>query len=290
MKKAVWLIFFALFVLTSCNLGKDENQYDDGSVGFIAGDFDSANETGAFASAEDILEPISGAESQLAGQDIPEEGELLASSYEVVATTTTTVKKEIPTEEELISDVDLPAVTESMISDSQTTYYETLSVTTTTVSSGYVYSASEVTVMADTVNVVTSSSGTSSQSGAYFKVGSDVSGQSVNPRESIVITTVIFNDEADGAWADVGIFAVPKGQTATLSWNNIIGWADQLQFVNGQAQFTRYWNADNSAGEFFDAGKYNIYLYYKIDDADGAVLSTGSRYWGWGQDYYITVE
>jgi hypothetical protein len=126
--------------------------------------------------------------------------------------------------------------------------------------------------------------------GCYIKAGNDRSGQSISPRRYIKFTSVVFNEFQAGRRVEFQLYAVPAGQRRRLITYYLIGLSRNIDVINGQAQYTRFWNGKNINGQFLPKGKYNIYLLYKIKDANGKVLATSGRYWGNSRDFYIRLD
>ena len=117
------------------------------------------------------------------------------------------------------------------------------------------------------------------QQESYIKLGIDKPGIRVNRNKSQKITVVIFPEQY-AEMVDVYIFAVPTSSYLIRNNNTLIGYARGLEFVNGQAQFTRYWSARLVNGKFMKSRRYNIYVEYHYKNSKGKVMLTKGRYWG----------
>lgn len=122
----------------------------------------------------------------------------------------------------------------------------------------------------------------------FLKLGTDKNGQRVSPRLPKKITTVI--EAGQAAYIDIFLYAIPAGMRLVMNANTLIGFAKNFDVVNGQAQFTRYWNTSNTQGRFLKKGNYNIYLSYTYRDVNGRTLGTGGRYWGGSRPMVVLVE
>ncbi|MGL5721952.1 MAG: hypothetical protein ACRCY4_06105 [Brevinema sp.] len=123
----------------------------------------------------------------------------------------------------------------------------------------------------------------------WIAVGNDRSGQRVSPRNTKKITVVLQNRTA--TYADVSLYAVPAGSARPImNTRTLIGFARNFDVINGQAQFTRYWNAANTGGTFLTRGAYNVYMAYSYKDRNGRVVASGGRYWGGTTPIIIRVD
>ncbi|MGL5253728.1 MAG: hypothetical protein ACRC9L_01705 [Brevinema sp.] len=126
-------------------------------------------------------------------------------------------------------------------------------------------------------------------SGTWIIVGNDRAGQRVSPRSTKKVTVVLQNRTA--TFADVSLYAVPAGSARpVMNSRNLIGFARNFDIFNGQAQFTRYWNAANTRGTFLARGSYNIYMAYDYKDKNGRVIASGGRYWGGTKPITIRID
>ena len=125
--------------------------------------------------------------------------------------------------------------------------------------------------------------------GTWIAVGNDRAGQRVSPRATKKITVVLQNRSA--AYADVSLYAVPAGSARpVMNTRTLIGFARNFDIINGQAQFTRYWNAANTRGTFLTRGAYNVYMAYSYKNRNGRVVASGGRYWGGATPIVIRVD
>ncbi len=124
----------------------------------------------------------------------------------------------------------------------------------------------------------------------YIKVGQDATIEAAAPRQYTKITMAVFSSLPNACYVDFQIYAIPTTGGLSRTGANMIGYAYNIEIINGQAQMTKYWNGKNVYGHFLAAGNYNIYLYYKIKDANGKVLKTDGRYWGNNRSYYIKLS
>ena len=125
--------------------------------------------------------------------------------------------------------------------------------------------------------------------GTWIAVGNDRAGQRVSPRATKKITVVLQNRTA--SYADVSLYAVPAGSARPImNTRTLVGFARNFDIINGQAQFTRYWNASNTRGAFLTRGAYNIYMAYSYKDRNGRVVASGGRYWGGTTPIAIRVD
>lgn len=126
-----------------------------------------------------------------------------------------------------------------------------------------------------------------SKKGTYLKVGNDQNGQTVSKKKVIKITTVVFSPVKNGRYVDFWIYAVPTGSkkgTAVLLTH-----VRNIDVINGQAQFTRYWNGKNINGDFIRKGKYRLYVNYTIKNADKEPVKKETRNWGGDKSYNIRL-
>lgn len=128
---------------------------------------------------------------------------------------------------------------------------------------------------------------TTSRRNSYIKVGDDSSAQSASPRKSIRLTLAVMPKMKAARYVDFVVYAVPKG-SGKMTSRYIISMVRNVEVINGQSQLTKIWNGKNVEGTFLDAGKYNIYLSYKVKDSRHNVIKTEGRYWG-SESYYIQL-
>ena len=99
------------------------------------------------------------------------------------------------------------------------------------------------------------------QQESYIKVGIDKPGIKVARNKSQKITVVVFPEDR-ATMVDVYLYAIPTISPLVRNNNTLIGFVKGVEFINKQAQFTRYWSAKLADGRFMKAGKYNIYVEY----------------------------
>lgn len=123
--------------------------------------------------------------------------------------------------------------------------------------------------------------------GTYLKVGNDQNGQTVSKKKVIKITTVVFTPVKNGRYVDFSIYAAPigsrNGKTVLLTHVN------NIDIINGQAQFTRYWNGKNINGDYISKGKYRLFVNYTIKNADKEPIKKETRNWGGDKSYNIRL-
>lgn len=124
---------------------------------------------------------------------------------------------------------------------------------------------------------------------SYVKVGNNQVVQSVSPRKFIKITSVVFVKSRNAASVDFKVYALPVGREKHLNYFFLIASIKNIEVINGQAQYTKYWNGMNISREFLPQSKYNIYLEYIIKDKKGHILRSESRYWGSRDKNYVTL-
>lgn len=125
--------------------------------------------------------------------------------------------------------------------------------------------------------------------GSLIIAGNDKSGQNLSPRKYIHLSFAVFEAQAQAEFVEFQIYAVPLGGRLRRTGYYLLGYNKFARLINGQAQFTRYWNGKNTRGQFLPRGKYNLYLYYKIKNRSGQVISTGGRYWGGSRNFYVNL-
>lgn len=133
------------------------------------------------------------------------------------------------------------------------------------------------------------SSKTKGVKGCYIKIGSDKKYQIISPRKYAKLTMAVFNKYKYGRRVEFQLYAVPVGKKPRLITYYMIGLTRNIDIVNGQAQFTKYWNGKNISGRYLPKGKYSIYLLYKVKNSRGTVLGKKGRYWGNSRNYYIKL-
>ena len=125
-----------------------------------------------------------------------------------------------------------------------------------------------------------------SKKGTYLKVGNDQNGQSVSRNKGIKITTVVFSPVKNGRYVDFWIYAAPvsgKGNTVLLTH------VRNIDIINGQAQFTRYWNGKNINGVYIKKGKYRLFVNYTVKDSDKEPLKKETRNWGGDKRFNVRL-
>ncbi|MGL4393857.1 MAG: hypothetical protein ACRCS8_01345 [Brevinema sp.] len=115
--------------------------------------------------------------------------------------------------------------------------------------------------------------------GSYIKIGSDKSRVVASRKNSQKITVAVMGD-SQTKLADVYLYAVPVGHKLVRNYNTLIGYVNNLEMINGQSQFTRYWNGRRANGTFVKKGRYNIYAEYRYKDARGNIIKKQGRFWG----------
>ena len=100
----------------------------------------------------------------------------------------------------------------------------------------------------------------------------------------------MFTSSKKAKYIDFNVYAVPKNGEVNFAGYYLIGYGKNIEVINNQSQFTKYWNGNNTDGTFIVEGKYNIYLYYKIKDTDGNIISQDGRFWGRSQNYYLKLN
>lgn len=128
------------------------------------------------------------------------------------------------------------------------------------------------------------------QQGSYIKVGNDRPGLSIFPNANQKITTVIF-PKGRSAMVDIYLFAIPTTSPLVRNANTLIGYVKNVDFINGQAQFTKYWNRKRSNDTYVIPRNYNIYIDYYYKNAQGRVITREGRYWGGShRRWYVKVR
>lgn len=117
------------------------------------------------------------------------------------------------------------------------------------------------------------------QNEVYIKVGDDYSKMNISRHKSQKITVAVFPKNSVTS-VDIYLYAVPTRSHIVRNYNTLIGFAKGIEFINGQAQFTRYWRARRADGRLFPAGFYNVYVEYHYRNNKGAIVDTMGRFWG----------
>ncbi len=288
MKKLFFLVVASMLLLIACNDREEEqDQYDEIAVGYIYESFEDEETSSLVNSITEVTEGPEG---------------------EQTTTTTTTLVKQtdsgingLPSEE--VVEIEVPPATTTTTTiavsynqQAETSYYnpveETVGATTTTsvmqvAANGATY---HITVEEVVVNQIKDMSSTGGEAGGYFEVGTGYSGQTVSPRDYIKATAVVMSDNSTADYVDFQLYAFPKDGGIKRYGYNMLGYAYYVEMINGQAQFTRYWNGKNVYGNFLEEGNYNLYIYYKIKAEDGTLIDSGGKYWGDSTSYYISLK
>ncbi|MGL5956980.1 MAG: hypothetical protein ACRC0X_10370 [Brevinema sp.] len=114
---------------------------------------------------------------------------------------------------------------------------------------------------------------------SYIKVGNDMPALNVSYNNSQKITVVVF-PIPNAVMVDIYLYAIPEYSPLVRNYNTLIGFAQQIELVQGQAQFTKYWRARRSDGRMMNRGAYNIYVEYHYRNSRGQILQTTGRFWG----------
>lgn len=130
------------------------------------------------------------------------------------------------------------------------------------------------------------SSLTAIDSGSYIKIGDDKSSIQVKKSKSEKITVVVLTG-SKVKLADVYIYAIPVGTKLVRNHNTLVGFVNNLEVVNNQAQFTRFWTGKRANGTYFRPGKYNIYIEYRYKNGHQNVIGRAGRYWGGSKRQWI---
>lgn len=121
----------------------------------------------------------------------------------------------------------------------------------------------------------------------YLKVGNDQNGQTVSKKKIIKITTVVFSPVKNGRYVDFSIYAVPAGSRKANPV--LLTHVKNIDIINGQAQFTRYWNGKNINGDYIKKGKYRLYVTLTIKDSGKETIRKETRNWGGEKSYNIRL-
>lgn len=117
------------------------------------------------------------------------------------------------------------------------------------------------------------------QQESYIKVGIDKPGIKVSRNKSQKITVVVF-PETRSTMVDVYLYAIPTTSPLVRNNNTLIGFVKGIEFINKQAQFTRYWSAKLADGRLLQPRRYNIYVEYHYRNTQGQVTYIRGRFWG----------
>ncbi|SFB89862.1 hypothetical protein SAMN02745150_01236 [Brevinema andersonii] len=115
--------------------------------------------------------------------------------------------------------------------------------------------------------------------GSYIKIGNDTPGQTVSPRSARKITSVVITS-GRSVYMDIYLYAIPKNQSLVRNANTLIGFVKDLDVVNNQVQFTKFWDARLVQGRFLTPGEYNIYMFYIYKDKNKKEILSSGRFWG----------
>ncbi|MGL4388264.1 MAG: hypothetical protein ACRCTJ_02575 [Brevinema sp.] len=122
--------------------------------------------------------------------------------------------------------------------------------------------------------------------GSYIKIGVDKPRITVSKNNSQKITIVVIGNHTIQL-ADVYIYAVPVNSRLVRNNNTLIGYVNNLEMVNNQSQFTRFWRGRRANGTFMKKGRYNIYVEYRYKNAQGTVVKKQGRFWGGSKRHWI---
>jgi hypothetical protein len=128
------------------------------------------------------------------------------------------------------------------------------------------------------------------KSGLIILIGSGAINQNAAPRKSIKMTFVAVTKSREYKYCDFIIYAIPIGKGKILDSDHIIGEVDNIDFVNGQAQYTKFWNGKNIDDDFLLQDDYNIFAVCKLKNTKYEVLKKEGRYWGMADKYYISLK
>jgi hypothetical protein len=128
------------------------------------------------------------------------------------------------------------------------------------------------------------------KSGLIIIIGNGATNQTAAPRKSIKMTFVAFSKIKDYRYCDFIVYAMPAGRGKTLDSSYMIGAAENIDLINGQAEYTKFWNGRNVDEDFLVQDNYNIYVYYKLKNAKYEVLKKEGRYWGIADKNYIGLK
>lgn len=117
------------------------------------------------------------------------------------------------------------------------------------------------------------------QNEVFIKVGDDHSTMDISRRTSQKITVAVFPKD-NMVSVDIYLYAIPTNSPIVRNYNTLLGFAKDIEFINGQAQFTRYWRARRADGRLFKRGLYNVYVEYHYRNENGVVVGTTGRFWG----------
>lgn len=123
---------------------------------------------------------------------------------------------------------------------------------------------------------------------SYIKVGNDTPGQVVSPRKFLKLTFAVFSKSRNISHVDFYVYALPRGQKVFDS-KYLITVVKNVEFINGQAQLTKYWNARNVEWDFLPQGEYNIYLKCFLKNSEGKIIQKVERYWGGEKEFYLKL-
>ncbi len=130
----------------------------------------------------------------------------------------------------------------------------------------------------------------STKGNVIIKIGDDLTDQTASPRKYIKMTFVVLGKGKSVKYCDFKIYALPVGKKSPLSYDYLIGAVKNVDVINGQAQFTKYWNGMNNSQIFMPKDDYNIYISYKLKDSKFEVLKKEGRYWLKADKYYIKLN
>ncbi|MGL4367251.1 MAG: hypothetical protein ACRCTQ_03065 [Brevinemataceae bacterium] len=117
------------------------------------------------------------------------------------------------------------------------------------------------------------------QQKVYIKVGTDRSNISVSTNKVQKITAAVFT-KPGAVSIDIYIYAIPIETPLVRNKNTLLGFIKNMDVINNQAQFTKYWSAKRVDSRPFAPGFYNIYIQYYVKDRQGNIIEVTGRYWG----------
>lgn len=297
--RVLFIAVLTVIVTTGCSKNQDE-QVDGVMVNLIQSDFLDLEDSSDLYAVEDVTESVSATNYYA---DLEETlNNVTAQTYDEDSTETSSnltveempafLKDEnwtrvYPDDEDDDEDDSDSEETSKSVADTTTPKTTTPTSSETAKSTVTTDKAITATVEAETKEETVS---LESDSEVYFKIGTDKTSQSVSPRDWIKMTMVVMTDDASAETVDFQIYAVPDGNSLYRSGYYMLGYGYNIDVVNGQAQYTKYWNGQNVYDNFLPEGDYSIYVYYKVRDDDDALLADDGRYWGYSTDYYLDLN
>jgi len=113
----------------------------------------------------------------------------------------------------------------------------------------------------------------------YIKIGNDKSYNVVSRRNPQKITVAITLEQKYSN-IDIFIYAIPIKSKLIRNSRTLIGYVKNLEIINNQVQFTRYWLGRRSSGSSLRKGYYNIYVQYYYKNSNNRIIKLEGRYWG----------